>query len=283
LGSVTGAVGSVTGNVGGSVGSVTAGVTVTTNNDKTGYSLTVTPPTAAQNATAVWQDTTAGDFTVASSVGKGLYTTGAVPGAAGGLAIVGSAMTLATTAVQAVWDKATSALTTAGSIGKWILDNASGGGGGGGTVDTDAIVDGVVAGLLGQNIIVQSPVGKGSLEIVSGDAYLTADDRQLDFVKPSGANWPDDLSAWTITLNATKVSENPSTTGTVDSIATTGSVVVATGTGQQVRVELTTTQTADLVTGAGNRGWKFAVVATNTNDRATLVTGLMTVIENVTP
>lgn len=39
VGSVTGAVGSVTGNVGGSVASVTAGVTVTTNNDKTGYAL----------------------------------------------------------------------------------------------------------------------------------------------------------------------------------------------------------------------------------------------------
>jgi hypothetical protein len=61
VGSVTGAVGSVTGNVGGNVvgsvgsvvgavgsvtgavGSVTAGVTVTTNNDKTGYSLTDSP------------------------------------------------------------------------------------------------------------------------------------------------------------------------------------------------------------------------------------------------
>ncbi len=53
VGSVTGAVGSVTGNVGGNVtgsvgsvvgavGSVTAGVTVTTNNDKTGYSLSST-------------------------------------------------------------------------------------------------------------------------------------------------------------------------------------------------------------------------------------------------
>ena len=47
VGSVTGAVGSVTGNVGGSVGSVTgavgsvtSAVTVGTNNDKTGYSLT---------------------------------------------------------------------------------------------------------------------------------------------------------------------------------------------------------------------------------------------------
>jgi len=45
VGSVTGAVGSVTGAVGsvtGAVGSVTAGVTVTTNNDKTGYRLSAT-------------------------------------------------------------------------------------------------------------------------------------------------------------------------------------------------------------------------------------------------
>jgi len=43
--SVTGGVG---GNVTGSVGSVIGGVTVTTNNDKTGYSLTTAPPTAAE-------------------------------------------------------------------------------------------------------------------------------------------------------------------------------------------------------------------------------------------
>jgi len=63
--------GNVGGNVVGSVASVTAGVTVTTNNDKTGYSLTVTPPTAAQVATAVWQDLLAGtDFSTVASVGK---------------------------------------------------------------------------------------------------------------------------------------------------------------------------------------------------------------------
>ncbi|MDD3885178.1 MAG: hypothetical protein PHW66_09665 [Gallionella sp.] len=70
VGSVTGAVGSVTGAVGsvtGAVGSVTAGVTVTTNNDKTGYGLS-------------------------------------------------------SAAVQAIWDALTSALTTVGSIGKWIVD-----------------------------------------------------------------------------------------------------------------------------------------------------------------
>jgi hypothetical protein len=47
-------------------------------------------PTAAQIATAVWQDTTAGDFTVASSIGKSLYTSGVVPGASGGLFIAGT-------------------------------------------------------------------------------------------------------------------------------------------------------------------------------------------------
>ncbi len=47
-------------------------------------------PTAAQVATAVWQDTTAGDFTVASSIGRSLYTSGALPGASGGLFIAGS-------------------------------------------------------------------------------------------------------------------------------------------------------------------------------------------------
>jgi hypothetical protein len=46
--------------------------------------------TAAQIATGVWQDTTAGDFTTASSIGKSLYTTGAAPGAAGGLFIAGT-------------------------------------------------------------------------------------------------------------------------------------------------------------------------------------------------
>lgn len=71
VGSVTGAVGSVTGNVGGnvvgSVASVTAGITVTTNNDKTGYGLSAA-------------------------------------------------------AVQAIWDALTTALTTAGSIGKKLAD-----------------------------------------------------------------------------------------------------------------------------------------------------------------
>ena len=96
--------------------------------------------TAAQIATGVWQDTTAGDFTTASSIGLCLYAGNHVPGAASGLAIVGSAMTLAAsqhvivdsgtvttvtnqlTAAQiatGVWQDATAGdFTAASSIGK---------------------------------------------------------------------------------------------------------------------------------------------------------------------
>lgn len=46
--------------------------------------------TAAQVATGVWQDATAGDFTAASSIGKSLYTSGVVPGGTNGLFIAGT-------------------------------------------------------------------------------------------------------------------------------------------------------------------------------------------------
>jgi hypothetical protein len=48
------------------------------------------PLTGAQMATAIWQDATAGDFTVASSIGKALYIANVAPGAAGGHFIAGS-------------------------------------------------------------------------------------------------------------------------------------------------------------------------------------------------
>jgi len=55
--------------------------------------------TAAQIATGVWQDATAGDFTVSSSIGKSLYTGGVAPGGTNGLFIAGTnAATTVTTA-----------------------------------------------------------------------------------------------------------------------------------------------------------------------------------------
>ena len=50
--------------------SVTNGVTVTTNNDKTGYSLTTAPPTAAAIATQVWSETIPGSYLSTQAGGK---------------------------------------------------------------------------------------------------------------------------------------------------------------------------------------------------------------------
>lgn len=77
--------------------------------------------TAAALATAVWQDVTAGDFTVASSIGKSLYTTGNAPGTTSGLALVSSLPAAAPTTAAiaaAVWQDTTSGhFTVTGSIG----------------------------------------------------------------------------------------------------------------------------------------------------------------------
>ena len=57
------------------VRSVTNSVTVGTNNDKTGYSLTVTPPTAANIAGAVWDEILTGaTHNIQNSAGKRLRT-----------------------------------------------------------------------------------------------------------------------------------------------------------------------------------------------------------------
>ena len=110
VGSVTGAVGSVTGltasNLDTTVSSRMAtytqptgflaatfpsGTIANTTNLTAGTIATVTNQlTAAAIATGVWQDATAGDFTVASSIGKSVYTSGVVPGGAGGLFIAGT-------------------------------------------------------------------------------------------------------------------------------------------------------------------------------------------------
>lgn len=77
--------------------------------------------TAAAIATGVWQDTTAGDFTTASSIGKSLFTGNHAPGAASGLSLVGSQMDLVNapnaTAITAIQSGlATPTNITAGTI-----------------------------------------------------------------------------------------------------------------------------------------------------------------------
>lgn len=88
--------------------------------------------TAAQVATGIWQDTTSGDFTVSSSIGKSLYTTGNAPGAASGIALVGSNMGTITGALTAaqiatgIWQDTTAGdFTTALSVGKSVMNGVS--------------------------------------------------------------------------------------------------------------------------------------------------------------
>jgi hypothetical protein len=73
-------------------------VNKTTTNALTGTTIATTQTiatvtnqlTAAQIATGVWQDATAGDFTTASSIGKALYIANVAPGGSGGLLISGA-------------------------------------------------------------------------------------------------------------------------------------------------------------------------------------------------
>ena len=112
---VTGAVGSVTAAV--TLPSIpanwitAAGINAAALNGKGDWNTT-TPPTVAAIATGVWQDTTAGDFTVANSAGKSIYT-GVAPGAAGGHFIAGT--NAATTVTTAFTSTFTGNLT--GSVG----------------------------------------------------------------------------------------------------------------------------------------------------------------------
>lgn len=94
--SVSGAVGSVTG----AVGSVTAGVTVTTNNDKTGYALT------AAGIDAIWDEVQSGHATAGSF---GLYLDGKVSEAGG-----------STLTAQDVWDYNISGYTGVGYAGTYL-------------------------------------------------------------------------------------------------------------------------------------------------------------------
>lgn len=130
----------------------------------------------------------------------------------------------------------------------------------------------------GGNIIHLSPVGQGTLRLVKGDSYKTANGRQLDFVKPTGANWPTDLTGATVTLTLNKADNQAA--GGDDTQTASGSVVVATGDSQTVRVELATAVTDGLLVGANT--YDFDVVAVVGGERATLVTGVATIVENQT-
>lgn len=118
------------------------------------------------------------------------------------------------------------------------------------------------------NVTVTSPVAQdGSIEIIRGDDYSNADGRALVLANANGT-WPD-LTGASITFSATQTG-NPI-------LVVSGTVVVPSGAGQSVRVELTAAQTT---IAAGE--WMYDVQATLASGRiATLVIGRMSVIDDV--
>lgn len=132
-GNVTGSVGSVSGNVGGNVVGSVASVTarVTANTDQlAGQTVTaaagVTFPTSVASPTNITAGTittatnltnapTAGDFTATMKTSLNAATPAVTVSDKTGFS-------LSSGGVQGVWDALTSALTTSGSIGKWIVD-----------------------------------------------------------------------------------------------------------------------------------------------------------------
>lgn len=123
-------------------------------------------------------------------------------------------------------------------------------------------------------ITLTSPVAaSGDVEIVRGADYLTADGLALSWSNAAGS-WPD-LTGATITFMVRRYQ--------VGGLDKAGVVIVPTGPGQQITVELDSANTAALALGI----WKYALWATlaGTGDRVPLAKGTLTVTNapEVTP
>lgn len=115
------------------------------------------------------------------------------------------------------------------------------------------------------NVSLTSPVTTtGDAVIRSGDDYAAADGRSLDWV--GGSGWPD-LSGATVSFKVTSPRGEAVLTKA-------GSIVIPTGTNKQIRVELTSSETAALTAGT----YRFEMEATlASGNKATLIASSLTV------
>jgi hypothetical protein len=137
------------------------------------------------------------------------------------------------------------------------------------TVVTAAQADPAGA-LSGATIETGSPVAvTGEVDIYRGDAYATADSRELPWeITGSLALTLPDLTGATITLYATHLENKRA------SFTASGSVVTPTGATREVLVQLTSAQTDDLLDG----DYAYSVVAVPTSGRPlTLAADTLTV------
>ena len=187
-------------------------------------------PTTAQIATAVWQDSTGSDFTTASSIGKALYVSNVVPGAAGGHFIAGTnAATSITTGLTSniTGDLSGSVGSVTGAVGSvtGAVGSVTGNVGGNvvGTVGSVVGAVGSVAGNISGNLL-------GTLSATERDAIATAI-MKLDFTGLTGEASRSTLNALRAIRNRWAVSAGTLTVYKEDDAtpAWTGAVVTTAG------------------------------------------------------
>jgi len=235
-------------------------VIVGTNNDKEGYFLSITGTNDI--ADAVWDELKA-SHVIPDSFGDYLDTE--VSGVGGG--------TPATVAA-AVWNSLKASYVIPDTFGDYLDTEVSGVGGGTAAALADAVWDEVLSGhetggtagravgRLGSGAIttVSIVAQSGDVETYRGDSYLNVDGRRIEWTDAS-ADWP------TLTGTATIAVEIG---GDVSFI---GVIIVASGDGKEVGVELTAIQSATIPQGK----LPFAVRATLTNGSViTLLEGTWT-------
>ncbi len=181
-------------------------VTVGTNNDKTGYSLTITPPTAAEISDGVWDELLSG-HTTPGSAGEYLISAGGsgdpwatmLPGSY----TVGTAGYYLDARISDIKAK-TDQLTF--TIPLQVDANALTGGGGSDPL-TNQVPDGYAQGSAGwalgqlasgQVETVSAVSQSGDITLIRGDAYTAAHGQALDWTNSDG-DWPN-LSEAIITL-----------------------------------------------------------------------------------
>lgn len=182
-----------------------------------------------------------------------------------GRAATGDAMALTagerTTLTAAIWGALTTGLTTAGSIGKWMLDTI-----GAIKLKTDTIAAGTIT--------VTSPVtADQNVEIVQYDDYLDENSKVLPWTNSSGDWFNGDLTDATVSF-IVKASDGTAI------LTKAGRVDTATGT-QVVSVELTSAETG-LLTRAGKQ-YTYQLLLTKATYRETEVTGDVTVTLSHSP
>jgi hypothetical protein len=219
----------------------------------------LTPPTAANNAQAVWEYDISGAFdagaaglilaetytqtlNIASQVWDALVASYNVANSFG--EVLNDAATAGEIA-DAVWDEATSGHATAGTTGLAVATASSSDA----TAANQTLILAQVNKITTGRVNVISHVHANDVVINQGETYSSTLN-PLTFTFASGDSWPTDLTSYTITLIATQTHDTTGATPTSPAtISQTGSVATATGDSRAVRVGFTAAQSAALTPG----------------------------------